>query len=60
MTPYTCGTAEALDVELLVNTDVSALRNSVVYLGYGVGKTSAESYADMLKRQLYKQSFAVQ
>ncbi len=60
MTPYVCGIAEAFDVDLLVNTDLSPLRNSVVYLGYGVGKTPAESFADMLKRQLYQQSYVVQ
>lgn len=60
MTPYACGTAAALDVDLLVNTDLSALRNTIVYLGYGVGETSRESYADMLKRQLYKRSYVVE
>ncbi len=57
--PYACGAAAALDIGLAVDADLTALSNTVVYLGYGLGQTPTESFEDMLKRSLWKRIYAV-
>jgi alpha-tubulin suppressor-like RCC1 family protein len=57
---FACGSAAAVTKPLLIDADVSILSGTVVYLGYGLGDTPAQSFADMLERNLWVSGYQVQ
>lgn len=57
---FACGSAATVAKPLLVDADVSLLSGTVVYLGYGLGDTPAQSFADMLERNLWVSGYQVQ
>lgn len=59
--PFACGNAAAaVAIPLLVDADASPLSGTVVYLGYGLGGTPTQSFADMLDRNLWLPGYKVQ
>jgi hypothetical protein len=57
---FACGSAATVAKPLLVDADVFLLSGTVVYLGYGLGDTPAQSFADMLERNLWVSGYQVQ
>lgn len=57
---FKCAAAATVDVPLVVDADLSGLVDTVIYLGYGVGATAEQSWADMLERNLWVSGYRMQ
>lgn len=57
---FKCAAATTVDVPLVVDTDLSGLAGAAIYLGYGLGATAEQSWADMLGRGLWQFGYQVQ
>jgi alpha-tubulin suppressor-like RCC1 family protein len=57
---FKCATAETVEVPLVVDADLSGLTGTEIYLGYGLGTTPEQSWADMLARGLWQFGYRVQ
>lgn len=56
---FKCAAAATVDVPLVVEADLSGLVGTDIYLGYGLGATPEQSWADMLERGLWQFGYRV-
>lgn len=52
------GTAIQFDV-VPIPTDLSSLKGTMIYVGYGIGSTDTEACIDMLNNSTYTQAYTI-